>query len=366
MRVRVPDRLRAALGKREIVKSFGGVSTRVAYRQGWHERAEIERLFELAEVQLGLSKANTPPKAPVREGMSEDQLLAVAKQFLHELEANAPPVPLDEDAQRDLREVFIEEAYNLGQPRAAEDATVQHIADRFFERSGLALPTGQTGVAAYEAIRNALHEHVERQLERHNGATVATINPAFAGIDAANGADEAGLTLSVAVNMYIEAPARSGNQESSKKMDRARLGALRDILGAQRAVISIGKADMREYLDQLIKLPAHSTQRFPGLTPAEAIVAGAAAGAPTLSPTSIKRDIQAVRSLFTWLEKQDFIVKNPAIHLEGPRAPKKSERRPFSPDEMRSLLNATNDPGDWTYWSARIAMLQGFRFIPVV
>lgn len=48
LRVRVPDRLRQTIGKREISKSFGSVSYAEASRLARIERAEIDRLFEQA------------------------------------------------------------------------------------------------------------------------------------------------------------------------------------------------------------------------------------------------------------------------------------------------------------------------------
>ena len=55
VRVRVPDRLRKTLGKREIVRSLGGVSKMDAAHLAWGVRAEIAEIFKAAEVRLGLA-----------------------------------------------------------------------------------------------------------------------------------------------------------------------------------------------------------------------------------------------------------------------------------------------------------------------
>ncbi len=80
------------MGKREIIKSFGGVSTREAFRLGRDERANVECQFENAEVQLGLAKAILPPPAP--PALTKYQLVKIAKRVLRDLEASAKPVPL--------------------------------------------------------------------------------------------------------------------------------------------------------------------------------------------------------------------------------------------------------------------------------
>ncbi len=243
MRVRVPDRIRAAIGKSEIIKSFGGVATRVAYRLAVEERANIERQFEDAEVKIGLTEAILPrASAPA---FTESQLIEVAKRYLRELEASAPEVPLDRVGQEDLREAIREEAYNLGRPDAVEDATVIEVAREFADRIGLALPEGIASYPFYEAIQEGWLEHLERQALRFNGAHVATVNPAFAGVDANNGGEDIGLPLAVAIDMYIQAPERSGNRASTLKMDRSRLGAFRDLVGGDRAITSIIRADVR-------------------------------------------------------------------------------------------------------------------------
>ncbi|KPF81116.1 hypothetical protein IP83_13740 [Novosphingobium sp. AAP93] len=363
MRVRVPDRLRETIGKREIIKSLGGVSTREAYRLAVQERANIERQFERAEVQLGLVKPILQPVAPAT--LTDDQIAAAAKRYLHELEASAPQVPIDVAGQEALREAIGEELFGIRQPNAVEDATLQGVAEGFAEHIGLSLPQGAARFPFYEAILEAWTEHLRRQVLRLDGARTPSVNPAFAEIDGQRGEDEAGLTLAAAVDMYMKAPERSANTASTLKMDRSRLGAMRDLLGGDRPVRSIVRADLRAYVEQLRQLPAHYTQRFPGMSPAEAIAAGERQNAPKLTPASIKRQIQASRALFAWLEKEELIDKNPVTNIGGPRAPKKSNRRSFLPNEMQKLLAATSarERGrkDWAYWCTRISTLHGFR-----
>jgi integrase len=363
MRVRVPNRLRETIGKREIIKSFGGVTTREAYRLAIQERATIERQFEQAEVQLGLATAVLPPLGQAE--LSEDQITAAAERYLRDLEASAPRVPIDEAGQEALREAVAEELFCMRQPGVVEDATLQGSADHFASQIGLPLPNGPSRFTYYEAIREASVEHFRRQSQRLNGARTPTVNPAFVHVDAQNGGEDAGLTLAEAIDLYIKAPERSGNTASTFKMDRSRLGTVRDLIGGHRPVRSIVRADLRAYVEQLRALPAHYTQRFPGMSPAEAIAEGEKLNAPKLTPTSIKRQIEATRALFAWLEKEEFIDKNPVTNIHGPKAPKKSSRRSFSTEEMSKFLEATSvtvrGGKDWTYWSSRIAILHGFR-----
>ena len=362
MRVRVPKKLHSLLPT-ERVQSFGAISFQDACRLGWQARADIERQFEEAELKLGLAAKRL--LLPVAPKFTEAELVDAARRYLGEREGGAASIPLDEEAQAEVRENAIEETYHLSRSHALDDAGIHALAEGFAERQGYQLPAGAERYPFLEAIQAALIEHHNRIVARLDGATVATINPSFAGVEASRGAG-AGVKLAEAIEMYIAAPERSANASSSRKMDRSRLGTLRDIIGGERRLGSITKADLRGYVEQLIKLPANYTKRFPGMTPGEATAAGEKAGAATLSATSIERGVQAAKSLFGWLERAGEIGANPAQHLGAPKAPSKSSRRPFEASELRALLNATapnaNGHRDWSYWSVRIAMLQGLRF----
>lgn len=364
IRKRVPLHLRPVLPT-EIVKSFGGVPTKHAYRLGWLELAAIERRFEEAEKQLALAALVSHPRA-----LSEGELIEVSRRFVGDLEADAQPIPLDHDQQAALRETIVEEALGVSQPTALEDATLQGVARGFAERAGINLVDLRDLFPFFEAIQAGWLEHLNRQLARLGGATVATVNPAYAGVDASYAAEGGSIALKAAIKMYIDAPARSGNAASSRKMDRSRLRLLEELVGSERSLGSVTKADMRAYLEALTKLPANYSQRFRKMSLLQAIEAGAACGAPTMSPATIKRNLEAARSFFTWAERQELIGKNPALHVEGPKVPKKSNRRPLSPEELQLLLAATPLSAkvgkEWMYWAVRIGLLQGFRMTEIL
>ena len=359
MRVRVPGSLRARLPT-EIVKSFGPISFKDACRRGWAERAAIERLFEETEAKITLGSELVG--GPIAD-FTDAQLGSFASLYLRELERDQGAVPLDRDAQQELSDSLDEEASHLGQPHALNDPGLQSFAEQFANRVGVQLPPGEPRYRFVDAVRIASIEHLNRQVARLSGAPVATINPALADV-AAPGGEQAELTLSQAVDMYVRAPERAKNTEKSLKLDRSRLRPLYDILGDDRKVSGISRADLRDFVDKLNRLPAHYTKLYPGMSVLEAIAAGAAAGKPMLSNTSIERAVQAAKSLFRWLESEEVIAKNPALNLKSPKAAR-SGRRPYEPAELRSLLTATSPvvrgKRDWTYWTARIAMLQGLR-----
>lgn len=314
MRVRVPRRVRSLLPT-EIVRSLGAIAYKDACRRGWEVRAEIERQFEEAEVRLGLAERRVLP--PIAAKFSEAELVDAARRYLSEREGYAPSIPLAREAQKEMRDVAEEDVFHLSHPETLDDPSIHALAEGFAVRQGYSLPVGEARYPYLEAIQEALTEHHNRLIARLDGATVATINPAFAGVEP-GGAGEGYITLVDAMDMYIAAPERSANSSSSRKMDRSRLGALRDIVGPAKHVGSVTKADLRNYVDQLIKLPTNYTKRFPGMTPAEAIEAGQRAGASTLSAASIE---PACR-------RQNRCLGGWNVRTSLPKAPRSTSRRP--------------------------------------
>ncbi len=150
-RVRESDRLRENIGKREIVKSFGSLSTREAYRLSVQERANIERQFEQDEVQLDLAKPILPPVASIPQ--TENQIAAAAKRYLRELEASARQVPIDVAGQEALREAIGAELFGVRQPNEVKDPTLQSVAEGLAAHIGLPLPPGAARTPFYEARR---------------------------------------------------------------------------------------------------------------------------------------------------------------------------------------------------------------------
>lgn len=359
MRVRVPEHLRSDLPT-EIVKSFGPVSYKEACRLAIIERENIARRFDIAEAKI---KAKQAAGARIERSFDDAELTSFAALCFHELQSEAVTVPLYENAQRDLAESLREEAYSLHQPMALEDAGLQAFARGFAERHHLSLPVDEKLFSFFEAIRLALLSDLEQRIAALSGATVAPLHPALVGM-AGTPPEPPSPTLAQAIELYVNAPERVSNTAKSRSLDRSRLRPMEDILGSDRSIKAISRADLRLLVDQLNSLPSNYTKIYPGKTAAEAIILGRSEGKSALSRTSVERNVQATKSLFRWLEREEIIDKSPAEHLRAPKAGK-STRRPYEPEEMNKLLAATSiaerGSRDWSYWTVRIAMLQGFR-----
>lgn len=179
LRIRVPDRLRDAIGKTEIWKSFGQVSYPEACRKVNVERVKLDRLFAHAEARLS---DHPPNHVGSRPHLSDCDIREIAYRFLTKLEAEADPIPMWEQDRLDDIRALQEEASLIGQ--SVEDATVQHVAISAAAEAGFVLKHGDDGfLRTCEAVQLAWIEHLQRQVERLDRRDVTTIDPLFKGID---------------------------------------------------------------------------------------------------------------------------------------------------------------------------------------
>jgi hypothetical protein len=89
-RVRVPDKLRSVVGKREIWKSLGGVSHAEAARLARIESVRVDSLF--AEAERRLTESGARPL----DAVTDAELERLARSYFFQLESEAAPVPFSE------------------------------------------------------------------------------------------------------------------------------------------------------------------------------------------------------------------------------------------------------------------------------
>lgn len=103
IRVRVPNRLRPIVGKREITKALGTADKREALARLHPARTEVERLFRaadrrLAELRHSTSQADAPEP-------SQDMVVEAIKAWLGDTERQALAMPAISQ-ERDLEDVL--------------------------------------------------------------------------------------------------------------------------------------------------------------------------------------------------------------------------------------------------------------------
>jgi integrase len=363
LRVRVPDKLRPVIGKREVWKSFGPVSFKDACRLARLERVVVDRQFDEAEAKIAV----VPPIVTMR--LSDEHLVELARAFLRKMEDEALPIPmLPDDREAELAAVN-EDLYHVGRPSNVEDAGLQRVALGFADWASVPIDR-QSGdfLKLCEVVKQAWLEHIGRRAERLAGRPVSTIDPVFEGVDAKQPATPP-LTLARAIELYKADPSRAGAAEKTRRAYDFRFRAIADLIGADRQIASIRRDDVRACRDDLLRIPANANKHFPGMPLKDAITAGERRALPKLSPKSVNLYVELLSSLFKWAEHEEMVTRNPAAKLAGARVSKEPPRRPLQPDELAAFLDATDVPEDdgarWAYWMARIAPLTGMRFAEI-
>ncbi|HEX9954650.1 MAG TPA: site-specific integrase [Allosphingosinicella sp.] len=148
---------------------------------------------------------------------------------------------------------------------------------------------------------------------------------------------------------------------------------LRDVLGPDTLVSTVGRAEARKLFEAVKALPAGlgKHKALSGLSVPEAITAASRLGLPKLAPKSINDSYMALlSSIFGWAAREEWLSANPVKGLTVPdNTPAQARRDPFTLNQLQTIFAAAPwEPADPTggghpirYWAPLIALLQGMR-----
>ena len=362
-RVRVPDRLRPIIGKREIWKSLGTVPREQAERLARAESVRVDALFAQAEREL-----ETASKRSLAS-ITDAELSEIARSYFVSLERAAPPVPFDM-AERAERKASAEgDALTFGQ--SLEDPVLQATAldvGRSF-RHGFERDNPDF-FKLVEAIQRALVEHYRRETDRAELAPEGSYDPLFSGLSKASPQTLPSLTLAEAIRQFKASPERQHVSVKTRAAYEFRYAVLADILGGDRPVADITRADIRGVRDTLLKLPPNATKRFVDVPLQRVAELAAQQGLTSMSPKSAKLYLHAANALFRWLVREELATTNPASGIGGLPISRAIKRRGFTVPELNTLFTSSTFGGaegkGWLYWLPRVALFTGARFAEIL
>jgi integrase len=243
---------------------------------------------------------------------------------------------------------------------------MQQVARQIAQEARLGVPEGSSAFwELLSAVKRAADEYASRNVDRANLQPVAKRDPAFADITATTPPPRT-LTLIGAVEAFKEAPEKAGKAAKTKAAYRFRLGAWVDLIGADRPVAEISRAEIKNARDVLLTVPANAAKRFPGKTLREAAALATKQGVPPMHPKSARLYLDSLASLFKGLPVEGEILGNPALAIGVPPADDSKARRPMTIAELNRLFASGPyaKPGvarGWRWWSPLIALFQGLR-----
>jgi integrase len=158
------------------------------------------------------------------------------------------------------------------------------------------------------------------------------------------------------------------------------LQLLEDFHGQDKQIDTYTKDDIIAFKDALRLVPSNFKKFFPNATMKEAIEKNIEAKRKTLDAYTVQRKLDTVRRFFGWAVGNNLIGENPADNIKIAaikKKSKKSDRQPFTIEELRALFKSPlfvgcrsyhrwKRPGalkirDHRYWLPLLALWTGAR-----
>jgi integrase len=232
--------------------------------------------------------------------------------------------------------------------------------------------------------RAALLEDLRRRAHWIADGTPAEFDPMFKGIHAGSISPDAkqGMTLADLRVAFEKAQKSKRVVEKTHRANKVAFRALCEHFGESMQVAKINRQKMAEFFDFLDTVPSHAEQRYKGKTLKEAIALEAKQKEPRLMGHRTKANYHGrIVAMFEYAKELEVIEKNPAntkTLQDRFRVDKKSERPPFTVEELNSIFKAPlftgceDDVRGWSktgpsnpkrgrFWVPLLAMLNGLR-----
>jgi integrase len=310
--------------------------------------------------------------------MTRDQLDALVMDYLnarleeveHRLAMDEwrQPAPEDLGWQGLADDLLAEETEKLTEALAENDlrATLGEASELLpgaeeEQRRVLARRLLEARMEATEAERRALR-----------GEPLGPLYRRVRGTDAAPKTPE-GKPLGDVVRAYIATHRQLGKwSPNTDKSVSGILGVLVALLGEDRRIGTISKADMQELQRAIGDMPSHAVRRYPGLTPLQVLEKARAentatpGSAPLLSVKSRNIYLLWTRTLWKWAVKHDLATANPTVVLTDWNDDRdvREQRDRFTTEQVRALLAHTEPDREKApplYWIPRVMLLAGAR-----
>jgi integrase len=380
VRVKVPPELRPVLGRWEYTYSLRTSDLGEARRRVRQESVKIDA--ELARARRHLEAK------PIR-ALSASEVEYLALSWFHRGAAtrlrpsSSPHCPemTHEEVEADARQWL--EALTDPDNLDCQQTVGRAIAD-LLAREGIELDTRSESYRhLHELIRRAALEQARRDLKAiQQDYTVRPGDALFSGLDGTAPPVQrvAPITVRELTNQYRNDPSRSRLSPKSRLKDTARFRLFEEVIGAEKPVSRITRADAAALLDLLSTLPPNATKRFPRMSAKDAAATAMAMGLPPMSPTSAKSYFTAFGSLMRFAVDRGYRDDNPAERLKvrTETLPARHRRNPFSADQLRAIFGAPlytgceNDEVGWArpgpnvirrgrFWVPLVALFTGMR-----
>ncbi len=382
LRRRVPTDLVEALGRREIWVALGTSDYREAAKEARRASVRLDMEWDAARAALKngepVPSKNTVAEADIRRAVLGDFWRA----------EQGATVAHDDDVRENAEHDI--DGYQRRDPSA--EAALVSQARSLIDKHKLNIPlpdatrVGQRAepftaspelVKLLELLRRADIEHLKRMLDRMDGqhGDVAH-DPLFAGVNSVSPrpALSEGITLGEAIKRMETDPTRAHLGDTADAKYVMTFRAMKEVIGPDRALASITRADCADVQELLAGIPAN-VSKLKAYAKCETLREIAALAA---TRTDRKMAVGTVRvythtlsSFFNWAINKGLITVNPAVRLAPAKGAAEVSKQPFTVEEMNKLVAGL---GQWSkggalsgrWWVPLIAIYSGMRLGEIV
>jgi integrase len=151
------------------------------------------------------------------------------------------------------------------------------------------------------------------------------------------------------------------------------------VFGNETPVAAVGREQCREFLNLLLRLPAHADQRYRGLSIRQAVEAAEGKKVRLICAANVNAHLIRFGATMNWALNEGYIERNPARSLQVPDPVARSDKRnPFSNRQLQAIFDAPiytgcEDDGSGyakpgsarprraRFWVSLIALFSGMR-----
>ncbi len=349
LRVRVPTDIVDDVGRSEIWKTLGTGDHRKAVGRYHQARADIVAQFDILRGRRGDDDVTN---AELR------RLVTVWFEGMNRLVAVGIGAAFDDARRETLASLEVDEGVLTDGPEDEWAPAVQKQVDALLAAANITLDkSGERYRAVCNDMRRAMLETVRRSRGRLEGEGDRTYDAMFAGLDhVAPG--EAGLSVTEVAAKWVEEKAPTWTKRTRQEFE-ATVRMFVEAVGDKPARRVTG-ADARDFKDLLVKAPATMSRRHRGLTLPQAVKAGK--DSPRLVASSINKYLSALAALFSWATMNSYVDSNPVVGLRvAPNKRADKQRRPFTPDELRTVFGALDGKTGSALWLPLLGAFTGCR-----
>jgi len=225
-------------------------------------------------------------------------------------------------------------------------------------------------VRLVELVRRAEIEHVKRRLDRLEGedgdkphdplfSSVSTVLPP---------PPKARLrsTLGETIHRFETDPTRAELSEAAAQKYILPFRALRELLGDDKILADIDRADCVEAFELLSMIPANikKKRKYDGLSLRETAALSQETNDERISATTLRNHAHHISSFFNWAIRKGILTTNPATRMTVGAKGAPSTRKPFTQSQLTTLFAALPK---WCEgfvgkkWLPLIALFSGMR-----